>query len=305
MLEQLKPKDEQNPAIIEEYDARQQIAKLLANAAFGVYGNPNFRYANYRVAETITAAGWLIHEDMIKLCSKDRYGFEVVFGFTDGILVRNVTLDKIEQYIKEAKIKSDIDIEHKNRFLNTMIFPQLNRYLAWSGRPDDRPILKNIDGMSKRSPRWVQKYIEKIAVHIITNPCREQILKGVSNMMQEAFSELERCLYRQVNIKDLCFTSRVSQDLDKYKSKTCQTVVLAKEQHARSGDIIFWYMADPSRTLNGKSYSDDVADIHIDGYKKWLWNKIELLLLNTNYFSEDDLKTVEQNLLHSPTSISI
>jgi DNA polymerase family B len=73
MLEQSKPKDEQNPTIINEYDARQQTAKLLANAAFGVYGNPNFKYANYKVAETITAAGWMIHEDMIKLCSDERY----------------------------------------------------------------------------------------------------------------------------------------------------------------------------------------------------------------------------------------
>ena len=57
--------------IIEEYDARQQTAKLLANSAFGVYGNPNFKYTNYKVAETITAFGRLVHEDMIKLCSDE------------------------------------------------------------------------------------------------------------------------------------------------------------------------------------------------------------------------------------------
>ena len=69
MKERLKPKDEQDQNIIEEYDARQQTAKLLANSAFGVYGNPNFKYTNYKVAETITAFGRLVHEDMIKLCS--------------------------------------------------------------------------------------------------------------------------------------------------------------------------------------------------------------------------------------------
>ena len=109
MIEQSKPKDEQNPDIIEEYDARQQTAKLLANAAFGVYGNPNFKYGNYKVAETITATGWLIHEDMIKLCSEERFGFDIVFGFTDGILVKNATLDKINHYIQEAKCRLDVD----------------------------------------------------------------------------------------------------------------------------------------------------------------------------------------------------
>ena len=103
--------------------------------------------------------------------------------------------------------------------------------------------------MSKRSPKWVQKYIEKIATSIITNPDRDQILKAVSSIMQKAFSELESCWHKQINIQDLCFTSRVSQDLDKYKSKTCQTVILAKEQQATNGDIIFWYIADPFKDI--------------------------------------------------------
>src|SRR5690349_19534273 len=129
-------------------------------------------------APAITAFGRLVHEDMIKLCSDKRFGFEAIFGFTDGILVKNATPDKIYQFIQEAKQTFNTEIEHKNRFLNTMIFSQLNRYLAWSGRPDEKPVIKNLDGMSKRSPKWVQEYIEKIATSIITNPTREQILKA-------------------------------------------------------------------------------------------------------------------------------
>ena len=91
---------------------------------------------------------------------------------------------------------------------------------------DEKPILKNIDGIGKRSRKWIQKYIEKIAKSIITNSVRDQILKAVSSIMQEAFSELELCWDKQVNIHDLRLTSRVSQDLDKYKSQTCQTVNL-------------------------------------------------------------------------------
>jgi hypothetical protein len=94
----------------------------------------------------------------------------------------------------------------------------------------------------------------------------------------------ESCWNKQVNIHDLRFTSKINRDLDKYKSKTCQTVILAKEQRVTSGDIIFWYIADPSTTNNAKSYSSNAADAYINGYKKWLWNKIELLLLNTITF---------------------
>ena len=227
----------------------------------------------------------------------------MIFGFTDGILVKNATLEKIGQYIKEVEQRFDVKIEHKNRFINTMIFPQLNRYLAWTGRFNEKPIIKNIDGMSKRSPKWVQKYIEKIAASMITNPGRNQIEKAVSSIMQEAFSELESYFDKEENIQDLRFTSRVSRDLDKYKSKTCQTVILVKEQNASKGDIIFWHIADPLRTPDGKNYSSNITYIDIDGYKKWLWNKIKLLLRNLYYFSDNNLGILEQKLLYSSVSI--
>ncbi|HEY1247444.1 MAG TPA: hypothetical protein VGE97_00510, partial [Nitrososphaera sp.] len=76
------------------------------------------------------------------------------------------------------------------------------------------------------------------------------------------------------------------------------TVILAKEQQATSGNIVFWYIADPYKTPNGKSYSGDITCIDITGYKKWLWNKIRLLLLNTYYFSDDDLRTFAKFTIH-------
>jgi hypothetical protein len=44
-------------------------------------------------------------------------------------------------------------------------------------------------------------------------------------------------------------------------------VILAKEQRATYEDVIFWYMADPSWTSNGKSYSSNAAYIDIWEYK--------------------------------------
>jgi hypothetical protein len=79
---------------------------------------------------------------------------------------------------------------------------------------------------------------------------------------------------------------------------------LAKEQQATCGDIIFWYLADPSKTFNGRNYSSNVKYIHINGYKKWLWNKIKVLLANTFYFSHDELGILEGQLLRSSSSVS-
>ena len=51
----------------------------------------------------------------------------------------------------------------------TIIFAQKNRYISWTGKLDDRPILKNLDGMSIRYPKWIKEQIQKIATNLVTN----------------------------------------------------------------------------------------------------------------------------------------
>ena len=41
--------------------------------------------------------------------------------------------------------------------MSTIIFTQKNRYISWTGKLDDRPILKNPDGMSRRYPKWIRQ----------------------------------------------------------------------------------------------------------------------------------------------------
>ena len=50
----------------------------------------------------------------------------------------------------------------------TIIFDKKNRYIAWTGKHDNRPVLKNLDGMSRRYPKWIKQQVEKIASHLIT-----------------------------------------------------------------------------------------------------------------------------------------
>ena len=69
--------------------------------------------------------------------------------------------------------------------MSTIIFTQKNRYISWTGKLDDRPILKNQDGMSRRYPKWIRQQIQKIATHIITNPS-----VGAIPIINQAFDDL-------------------------------------------------------------------------------------------------------------------
>jgi uncharacterized protein YjbI with pentapeptide repeats len=73
-----------DPKLIEEYHTYQIGAKLFANAGYGLFANEYFEFANYQVAECITAEGRRIHKQMEVLGQSEPYNFEVVFGFTDS-----------------------------------------------------------------------------------------------------------------------------------------------------------------------------------------------------------------------------
>jgi hypothetical protein len=78
----------------------------------------------------------------------EHYGFQTVFGFTDSIFIRHgtasaaaattTTIDSskqcISKFLRDCQHQLNVKIEHKNRFLFTIIFDKKNRYIAWSGK---------------------------------------------------------------------------------------------------------------------------------------------------------------------------
>jgi hypothetical protein len=50
----------------------------------------------------------------------------------------------INHYLNDCQRVLRVRLEHKNRFMYTIIFDKKNRYVAWTGNTSDRPILKNL-----------------------------------------------------------------------------------------------------------------------------------------------------------------
>jgi DNA polymerase elongation subunit (family B) len=144
----------------------------------------------------------------------EHYGFQTVFGFTDSISIRHgdasafatadntttrdVSNQNITQFLKDCQHQLNIKLEHKNRFLFTIIFDKKNRYIAWTGNSEDRPILKNLDGKSRKYPRWIKQQIEKIATHLITKSNVDDVIPFI----KQAFEDLD---YGRFEAKDMQF----------------------------------------------------------------------------------------------------
>jgi DNA polymerase, archaea type len=90
-------------------------------------GNEYFEFANYQVAECITAEGRRIHKHMESLAQNEPYNFEVVFGFTDSTFFSGATDTKVQDFIQSCKDKLGVIVELKNVFLNSIFYLKKNR----------------------------------------------------------------------------------------------------------------------------------------------------------------------------------
>jgi hypothetical protein len=239
------------------------------------------------VSEIITGFGRIIHKKMEKM-GFERYGFQTVFGFTDSIFVRHDNIkmghapaaaisiasnnhDKeyhdINQYLDDCERKLSVRLEHKNRFMFTIIFDKKNRYIAWTGNVTDRPMMKNLDGMSRRYPKWIKGQIEKIATHIVAKPNVDVI-----PLIKQAFDDLD---YGRFEPDDMKFTEQLDKNPTQYPNdRKIRVKVLGLELGASKGEIVYWYES----LANERGYSTKIKDLSIKKYKQILWDKIEDIL---------------------------
>jgi hypothetical protein len=176
----------------------------------------------------------------------------------------------------------------------TIIFDKKNRYIAWTGNSTDRPILKNLDGMSRKYPVWIKQQIEKIATHLITNSNVDVI-----PIIKQAFEDLD---YGRFEAKDMQFIEQLDKNPNQYPNdKDIRVKVLGLELGAGKGELVYWYES----LSNKRGYSIKLKDLSIKKYKQILWDKIEDMLEIAGY----DVTAIDQQLIidenhHSHRKIS-
>jgi DNA polymerase elongation subunit (family B) len=237
----------------------------------------------------------------------EHYGFKTVFGFTDSIFIRHPGTDSpsaavnnitttysskqhIALFLKDCRHQLNVKIEHKNRFLFTIIFDKKNRYIAWTGKPENRPILKNLDGMSRKYPTWIKQQIEKIAIHLITKSN-----DNIVPIIKQAFDDLD---YGRFDANDMQFTEQLDKNPNQYPNdKSIRVKVLGLELGASKGELVYWYES----LANKRGYSTRIKDLSIKKYKQILWNKIKDILQIADY----NVNKIKQGLLYESEDMII
>ena len=94
---------------------------------------------------------------MEQIAEQPPFSFDIVFGFTDSIFVRvdknNGKEDElIEQFIFKCKQDMGITVEIKNVFQNSIVYGKKNRFVGWTGKDPERPLMKGLDGLADSNP---------------------------------------------------------------------------------------------------------------------------------------------------------
>jgi hypothetical protein len=195
----------------------------------------------------------------------------------------------ISQFLGDCQHQLNIILEHKNRFLFRIIFDKKNRYIAWIGNLADRPILKNLDGMSRKYPMWIKQQIEKIATHLIT---KSNNLENIMPVIKQAFEDLD---YGRFEAKDMQFTEQLDKHPNQYPNdKDIRVKVLGIELGASKGELVYRYES----FANKRGYSTKIKDLSVKKYKQILWDKIGDVLEIAGY----NIAEIKQDLLYESKS---
>jgi DNA polymerase, archaea type len=302
LLKEEQDKANPHPKLIKEYQTHQLGAKLFANAGFGLFANEYFEFANYQVAECITAEGRRIHKQMELLAQNKPFNFKVVFGFTDSTFFNaGQDITKVQDFIQVCKHKLDVIVELKSVFINSIFYPKKNRYVAWTGNEKDEAIIKGLDDLSESNPLWVRKWFKKIVVEMVKHP--ETRFEVIPQMIKQAYNELDG---GHINYaEELEFTQRLKLHPHEYKSHV-RTGILANLLDKDKGDLVHWYETHKEEYDNRKqcwkrkkSYSVKPENLNLDEYKNLLLSKLKDSLEITGF----NLAALESELFE-PIAVS-
>ena len=196
---------------------------------------------------------------MESMAENEPYNFDVVFGFTDSTFFNAGTDIKVQEFIQRCKDELGVVVELKTVFVNSIFYLKKNRYVAWTGKEKDEPIIKGLDGLSVSNPLWVRKWFKKIVVELVKYPRTR--FEVIPKMIQEAYDELDN---GRINVaEELKFTRRLKLHHYEYKNHV-RTGILAKLLDKDKGDLVYWY--------------ETCEDIYVES--KQCWKKKKAILLN-------------------------
>jgi DNA polymerase I len=240
------------------------------NSIYGLFGSENiFAFQDYRVAELVTAFSRLVLLEMKDLANK-QFGMNIIYGDTDSIFVLCdiKELNSIRCFIASCKRNLDIDVEHQNTFVRSILLGK-KHYIGI--QPNGNIIIRGMEGKKRDKPKFFNQVFSQLIEDYKNN-------KDLTINILNAFQQLEAA---EVDPSLLAYSSVLSKNPDGYQPYTPQYkigTILNKE----SGSLISYYKSGKQED-GYKGYSTNYHDLNIDVYKQELWKIVKDILKLLGY----------------------
>lgn len=200
---------------------------------------------------------------MEQMAQQAPFNFDNVFGFTDSIFVRvkdendKNNTDKIKQFIDKCKHELGVTIEIKNIFLNSIVYGKKNRFVGWTCKENEEPIIKGLDGLADSNPLWIRRWFFKIVNEIIKEP--EERYETIPKILREAVFELENviCMSSDSIEKELKYTQRLKKYPHEY-AKSVRTGILGVLLKKDKGEEVYWFETNCKDNYTNSNFSISV-----------------------------------------------
>jgi DNA polymerase I len=258
--------------------------KAIINSGYGVFGDPNFKYYDPKVAEVITALGRQTLLDMKKFA--EEMNFTVLYGDTDSLFVNNIDNNiDISRFINICNSRLNVTVNHEKTF-RKLILVSKKHYI---GIPygEDKPVIKGMEGIKSDRPEFIQTAFREMVKDIQEDESPIPILK-------QELNELDK---RQVPKERLAISLTLSKNPLEYKND-CLQKRLGTQLKLKKGDTLFYYKCDKQATYIDQSgqnrtrkigESVDPNDISYAKYKEMLLNAVKDVIQILGYSVEKDL----------------
>jgi DNA polymerase I len=212
--------EENTPSKIRELQAEELALKIMSNAFYGHFGYPRAKIYSLEIANSITAFGRETIKKTKDIIEK-KFGYEVVYGDTDSVLVRIPTDDLEElkragEYVSKEitkNLKGVMELEFEKIFKRFLPLTK-KRYAAWAFEFDggvwkDRMETKGIETVRRDWCDLTSETIEKVLDIILKKNDTKlavQYFKDVINNMVKG----------KIPIQKLIITKTMTKKADGY-----------------------------------------------------------------------------------------
>lgn len=258
--------------------------KTIINSGYGVFGDPNFKYCDLKVAEVITALGRQTLLDMKKIAKE--MCFSVIYGDTDSLFVNNIKdIEDVTRFIRKCKENLNVEVAHEKTFRKLILVGKKH----YVGIPygDDKPIIRGMEGIKSNSPEFIQTTFRQMVKDIQEDVSPIPKLKQALADLNKRLVPKERLTISLVLEKDP--TDYIHDD----KQKKLGTKLKLKK-----GDTLVYYKCDKQTSIRDQTVkqliktigeSDDPNDISYSKYKEMLINTVKDVIEILGYCVEKDM----------------